>query len=125
MRLHFGPTNVAVWSIAIAAELEDGPAAYDRVTAHPINVEALGSANRVASLHLAFAQVLAQAQGTRDAETIRHLDRADRIAPVLIRNDPLARDLVVMLDRRARRRVWELDSLCNRFGIWRPGSADR
>jgi hypothetical protein len=47
---------------------------------------------------------------------------ADRIAPTRIRNDPIARDLVLDLDRRARRRVWELDSLCNRFGIGRPGS---
>lgn len=125
MRLHFGPTNVALWSLAIGVELEDGPAAYDRVTAHPINVEALGSADRVAFLHFDLARALAQGQGTRDAETIRHLDQADRIAPVLIRNDPLARDLVVMLERRARRRVWELDSLCNRFGVRRPGSTNR
>ncbi|MBV8539133.1 MAG: helix-turn-helix transcriptional regulator [Pseudonocardiales bacterium] len=117
MRLHFGPTNVAVWSIGIGAELDDGPAAYDRATAHPINVEALGSVNRVATLHFDFARALAQAQGARDAEAIRHLDRADRIAPVLIRNDPVARSVLADLDRRAKRRVWELDSLLNRFGI--------
>jgi len=117
MRLHFGPTNVALWSLNIGVELEDGPAAYDRVTAHTINVEALGSANRTASLHCDLACALAQAQGTRDAEAIRHLDRADRIAPVLIRNDPVARSVLTNLDRRARRRAWELDSLRNRFGI--------
>ncbi|MGH3770696.1 MAG: helix-turn-helix domain-containing protein [Pseudonocardiaceae bacterium] len=129
MRLHFGPTNVAVWSIGISAELEDGPAAYDRATAHPINVEALGSVNRVASLHCDFAAVLAQAQGARDAEAIRHLDRADRLAPVLIRNDLVARSVLTDLDRRAKRgkrRVWELDSLLKRFGIGGQGqrSAD-
>jgi hypothetical protein len=42
---------------------------------------------------------------------------ADRIAPTRIRNDPIARELVLTLDRRARRRAWELDSLRNRFGI--------
>jgi hypothetical protein len=31
--------------------------------------------------------------------------------------NPVARDLVIDLDRRARRRVWELDSLCNRFDL--------
>ena len=69
---------------------------------------------------------LGQAHGSRDPEAIRHLDTADRIAPVLIRNDPIARDLVRVLDRRAKRRVWELDSLCNRFGIGGQGqrSAD-
>jgi hypothetical protein len=36
---------------------------------------------------------------------------------VRIRQDPLARELIELLDRRARRRVWELDSLKNRVGI--------
>ncbi|MGH3888002.1 MAG: hypothetical protein ACRDSZ_15825 [Pseudonocardiaceae bacterium] len=52
---------------------------------------------------------------------IRHLDTADRIAPQRIRSDPIARDLVVTLGRRAPRRVWELDSLHNRFGIGGQG----
>jgi transcriptional regulator with XRE-family HTH domain len=117
LRLHFGPTNTAVWSVAVGVELGDGPAAYDRATAEPINVRALGSANRVATLHFDFARALAQAQGGRDAEAIRHLDTADRIAPVLLRNDPIARSVLTDLDRRAPRRVWELDSLRNRFGV--------
>lgn len=74
--------------MAIGTELDDGPGAYDRAITEPINVEALGSANRVATLHFDFARALAQAHGRRDDEAIRHLDRADRIAPVLIRNDP-------------------------------------
>jgi transcriptional regulator with XRE-family HTH domain len=52
LRLHFGPTNTAVWSVAVSVELEDGQAAYDRATVEPINVHALGSANRIATLHL-------------------------------------------------------------------------
>jgi hypothetical protein len=52
-----------------------------------------------------------------DADVIRHLDTADRTAPQRIRNDPIARDLVLTLDRRAKRQAWELDSLRNRFGI--------
>jgi len=121
LRLHFGPTNTAVWSVAVGVELEDGPVAYERATAEPIDVQALGSANRVATLHFDFARALGQAHGSRDPEAIRHLDTADRIAPVLIRNDPIARDLVRVLDRRAKRRVWELDSLCNRFGVGGQG----
>jgi len=58
-----------------------------------------------------------QDRSNRDAEAIRHLDTADRLAPIRIRNDPIARDLVLTLLRRARRSVWELDSLRNRFGI--------
>ena len=48
---------------------------------------------------------------------IRHLDTADRIAPQRIRSGPIARDLVITLGRRVNRRMWELDSLRNRFGI--------
>jgi hypothetical protein len=73
-------------------------------------------------LHFDLARGYAQAEGDRDGEAIRHLDTADRIAPTRIRNDPIARDLVLTLDRRARHRVWELDSLRNRFGVDGQGS---
>jgi hypothetical protein len=36
-----------------------------------------------------------QDEAHRDAEAIRHLDTADRLAPTRIRNDPIARDLVI------------------------------
>jgi hypothetical protein len=58
-----------------------------------------------------------QAEGPRDAAAIRHLDRADRIAPQRIRHDPVASELVHDLDRRARLRAWELESLKNRLGV--------
>jgi hypothetical protein len=80
-------------------------------------VEALGSPERSSSLHLDCARALVQDGRDRDAEAIRHLDAADRLAPQRIRMDPLARDLLSVLRRRARRPVWELESLCNRFGI--------
>ncbi|MDQ3886669.1 MAG: helix-turn-helix domain-containing protein [Actinomycetota bacterium] len=82
LRRHFGPTNTAVWSVAIGAELHDGPAADERVMAQPININALGSADRAAYLHFDCARLLAQAGGSRDTDAIRHLDTADRIAPV-------------------------------------------
>jgi hypothetical protein len=59
LNYHFGPANVAAWSVSIGVELQRGPETADRI----------------------------------------------------------ARELVLTLDRRARRRVWELDSLRNRFGI--------
>jgi hypothetical protein len=72
-----------------------------------------------------LARAWAQADGARDGEALRALDTADRLAPlrvrVRVRNDPIARDLVRTLDRRARRRVWELDSLRSRFGIGGQG----
>ncbi|MGH3837661.1 MAG: helix-turn-helix domain-containing protein [Pseudonocardiaceae bacterium] len=113
---HFGPANVAAWSLAIAVERGDGPGHAERLDADPV---APVSAGRHSRLHFDLARGYAQAEGARDNEAIRHLDTADRIAPTRIRNDPIARDLLVTLDRRAPRRVWELDSLRNRFGIGR------
>ncbi len=122
LNYHFGSANVAAWSVSIGVELERGPSAAERVAADvPRLVAALASADRRAGLHLAIARGWAQAEGDRDAEAIRYLDAADRIAPARTRNDPIARDLVRTLDHRARRRVWELDSLRNRFGIGGQG----
>lgn len=120
LRRHFGPTNVASWRLAVGIELGEGARAHADASRLPIHVESLDSKERSSALHLDFARALAQENGSRDWDAIRHLDTADRIAPQLIRPDPLARDLVAALDRRARRRVWELDSLRNRFGMVRP-----
>ncbi len=106
--------NVAMWSLAIAVERGEGPRHAERLDADPV---APISAERRSRLHLDLARGYAQAEGSRDSEAIRHLDTADRIAMTRSRNDPVARDLVRTLARRARRRVWELDSLAHRFGI--------
>jgi hypothetical protein len=118
LNYHFGPANVAAWSVSIGVELKRGPEAAERVAADiPQLVALLASADRRSYLHLDVARGWVQAGGDRDAEAIRHLDAADRIAPTRTRNGPIARDLVLTLDQRARRRVWELDSLRNRFGV--------
>ena len=75
------------------------------------------SKDRESTVYFDLARAWAQAEGARDGEALRALDTADRIAPVRVRNDPIARDLVADLDRRARRRVWELDSLRRRLGV--------
>jgi hypothetical protein len=117
LRYHFGPTNVAGWELSIAAENGGGPAAAERFTAATTDLSILGSKCREGYIRFTLARCWAQAEGSRDGEALRALDAADQLAPVVIRNDPIARDLVVTLDRRARRRVWELDSLRRRFGI--------
>ncbi len=114
---HFGPTNVAAWRLSIGIELSEGARAAEDAARAPVDVDALGSAERSSSLHLDMTRALSQHGAERDGEAIRHLDTADRIAPQRIRPDPIARDLVATLHRRARRRVWELDSLRNRFGV--------
>jgi hypothetical protein len=50
-------------------------------------------------------------------EAIAHLDTAVRTAPQRLTHDPIARELVMELDGRARMAMWELDSLRNRFGL--------
>ncbi|MGH3977034.1 MAG: helix-turn-helix domain-containing protein, partial [Pseudonocardiaceae bacterium] len=121
LRRHFGPTNVAAWRIAVGIELNEGARTYADATSLPIDVQALGSSERTSALHLDFSRALAQEGGQRDWNAIQHLDAADRIAPQLIRPDPMARELFTTLDRRAPRRVWELDSLRNRFGLGGQG----
>lgn len=51
---------------------------------------------------------------------IRALDAADRAAPAMVRNHPLAREVLANLYGRVRRRMRELDSLRNRFEIGSP-----
>ncbi len=116
---HFGPTNVAVWELGLAIEAETGPDAAARVTAaRPIDLSVFNSKGRTAYVHFDLARAWAQAEGSHDQEALRALDTADRLAPFQLRNDPIARDLLITLDRRAQgRRPWELDSLLNRFGI--------
>ena len=118
MLYHFGPTNVAAWRLAVAVETADqGPEAAERFTSSDVELGVFDSADRVSSVHFDLARAYAQAGGARDGEALRHIDRADRIAPIRVRRDPLTRELVAELDRRARRRVWELDSLRRRVGI--------
>ena len=117
MGRHFGPTNVALWQLGAGIELGKGVRAYEDLTRAQLDVPALGSRERCGALHFDAARALIQDGPDRHAEAIRHLDTADRLAPQRVRMNPIARDLVIDLDRRARRRVWELDSLCNRFGV--------
>jgi transcriptional regulator with XRE-family HTH domain len=119
LRFHFGPTNTAAWSLAIAVELERGPSVAEQLDGDGLDarLHALRSADRRAGLHLDLARAWAQSGGDRDSAAVRHLDAADRIAPIRLRHDPIARELVAALDMRARRRVWELDSLRHRFGL--------
>lgn len=114
---HFGPTNVAVWKVAIGTELGHGPAVAEQAEATNVDLAVLQSRDRAAAWHCDLARSYGAGGGNRDREAIRHLDQADRLAPQRIRNDPLARDLTLELNRRATRTSWELTSLRNRFSI--------
>lgn len=115
LQFSFGPANVRAWSLAIAVELGDGPKRAAAITSRPDYEAGLLTADRRAALHFDLARAYAQDGGLRDADAVRHLDLADRTAPQRIRHDPVARELVAELGTRAKRRVWELDSLKNRM----------
>jgi transcriptional regulator with XRE-family HTH domain len=117
LRFSFGPANVRAWSLSIAVESDRGPGVAERIEALPGYDDELHAADRKAALHFDLARAYAQAEGIRDAEAVRHLDIADRIAPQRVRFDPVARELLAGLDNRARMRSWELGSLRNRFGF--------
>lgn len=117
MYYHFGPANVAAWGLTIAVETDGGPEAAERFLSEGVDLSVLNSKDRTSNAYFDLARAWAQAGGARDQEAIRALDTADRTAPLRVRNDPIARDLAVDLRRRARRKVWELDSLCNRLGV--------
>lgn len=117
MLRHFGPANVAAWTLAVRVETETGPEESDRLRATPIDLAVLGSARRRSAVHFDLARAYAQAEGTRDGEALRHIDQADRIAPLRIRRDPLTRELVASLDRRAVTPSWELQSMKRRVGL--------
>ena len=116
MRYHFGPTNVGAWRLAVAVETDRGPEEAERHESGPLDLAVLGSAERRAAVHFDLARAYAQDRG-RDDDAVRHLDQADRIAPIMIRQDPIARELVMGIDRRAKRRAWTLTSLKNRLGV--------
>jgi transcriptional regulator with XRE-family HTH domain len=114
LQWRFGRGNVTNWRLSIAVETDRGPAVAEALEGGPPRLVTAGRRSR---FHFDMARAYAQAGGGRDLDAIRHLDIADRIAPARTRLDPLARELVRALRRRARRTVWELDSLARRFGV--------
>jgi hypothetical protein len=103
--------------MAVAVELERGPATAERIESTDDYEAGLVTADRRAALHFDLARGYAQAGGGRDTDALRHLDIADRVAPQRIRHDPVAHELLAELGTRTRRRAWELESLKNRMAV--------
>ncbi|MEV5721747.1 helix-turn-helix transcriptional regulator [Amycolatopsis mediterranei] len=113
----FGPANVQAWSLSLAVELGAGPERAEQITSRERYDSGLTSRERRAALHFDLARAYTQAEGARDNDAVRHLDLADQVAPLRIRHDPIAHEVLAELDMRARRRAWELDSLKARLRV--------
>lgn len=112
----FGPTNVAIHRISVAAELGDaGEALRVAAVVDPDRMPpGLLSRRAQVSLDLAWAQ----AQRKRDAEATLHLLEAERIAPQVIRHNVIAQEIIrEMLARGTRRHTTELTRLAQRAGV--------
>jgi transcriptional regulator with XRE-family HTH domain len=112
----FGPTNVAIHRVSVAAELGDVGEALRAATAVDQDRLPPGLLSRRAQVNLDLAW--AQAQRRRDAEATLHLLEAERIAPQVIRHNVIAQEIVrEMLSRGTRRQTTALSMLAQRAGL--------
>jgi hypothetical protein len=111
----FGPTNVRIHRVSVAAELGDpGEALRAAAEVDPTRL-AEGLRSRRAQVYLDLAW--AQAQRKRDAEATLHLLEAERTAPEAIRYNAMVRDLLREILARARRPNSVLHELAVRAGV--------
>jgi transcriptional regulator with XRE-family HTH domain len=112
----FGPTNVAIHRVSVAAELGDVGEALRAATAVDQDRLPPGLLSRRAQVNLDLAW--AQAQRRRDAEATLYLLEAERIAPQVIRHNMIAQEIVrEMLARGTRRQTTALSMLAQRAGL--------
>lgn len=112
----FGPRNVHLWQMSIAAELGE----FGRVLemADKVPVDDIPVANRRQSHYLDVGRALAHS-GKRDREALVALAKAERSAPAPFRLNPVVRDTVSTMITRARlRSVGEdLSAMAQRLGV--------
>jgi hypothetical protein len=112
----FGPTNVAIHRVSVAAELGDPAGALD--AASMVNLEGLpeGLSSRRAQVNLDLAW--AQSQRRRDAEATLNLLDAERAAPEAVAQNVMAREIMrEMLARSKRGQASALHTLATRAGV--------
>ncbi len=111
----FGPTNVAIHRVSVAAELGDPTEALAAAAAVDVDRLPPGLHSRRAQVHLDLAW--AQSQRKRDAEATLHLLEAERAAPESIRYNVMAREtLREMLGRQRKKPTRTLTDLAARAG---------
>jgi transcriptional regulator with XRE-family HTH domain len=113
----FGPTNVKLWEMSLAAELGE----YGRVIelAREVRPDPLRAAIRHQSYWMDLGRALAHS-GRTDREALVAFIRAERAAPAPFALNPLAHDALVAMVRRAQRRSVseDLRILARRVGVY-------
>jgi hypothetical protein len=97
----FGPTNVAIHGVQIAAELGDGREALRRSAG--LDADRLPPSLLERRSHLLIDVARGHAQQADDNAAVATLLAADRVAPQEVRFNPVVFDLVALLLRRERR----------------------
>jgi transcriptional regulator with XRE-family HTH domain len=117
--LCFGPTNVGLWEMTVAAESgEHGQVVELAQTVEP---RRLKPSDRSFSYWSSYGRALAQSSKT-DRQALVALVQAERSAPAAFARSQVIRDTVVTLTYRARHRAVsaELRTLSRRVGIDTP-----
>lgn len=114
--LFFGPTNVNVWQIGIENDGGDPGRAVE--ISRATDPAVIGVKMREVFFYTDTARACARIFG-KDAEAIRHLLTAERIAPQHVHSSPLVRETARELLERARRRAGgaALRGLCDRMSL--------
>lgn len=112
----FGPTNVAIHRVSVAAELGDPAAALEAAAEVDIDALPAGLLSRRAQVNLDLAW--AQAQRRRDAEATLNLLAAEKAAPEAVAQNVMAREIMrEMLARAKRGNGNALQALAARAGV--------
>jgi transcriptional regulator with XRE-family HTH domain len=112
----FGPTNVAIHRVSVAAELGDPGEAIRAADAVNPDLLPVGLSSRRAQVHLDLAW--AQVQRKRDADALLHLMEAEQTAPEMVRYNVMARELIrEMLARQKKSKTSALHRLAVRAGV--------
>jgi transcriptional regulator with XRE-family HTH domain len=112
----FGPTNVAIHRVSVAAELGDPAGALDAASHVDLDQLPEGLLSRRAQVNLDLAW--AQAQRRRDAEATLNLLAAEKAAPEAVAHNIMAREIMrEMLARAKRGQGNALQALATRSGV--------
>lgn len=115
----FGPTNLGLWDMTVAVELGDYGRAIE--LSRTVRPDPLKMANRHQAYWMTCGRALAHS-GRTDREALAAFMQAERAAPLAFSLDPTARDTVVSMVYRARRRSVsaELRTMARRLGVEVP-----